>query len=357
MLSPELLLSELLMVDVVAIEPLNEAVLVVPTIELLLLLPATELLVLSDAELGPTETVVELRSMTPLLGEPSELEGLLIVDVVVPESLKEDALLVPAIELLPAEDVLAMELPALLDVALGAGELLVELLSTEPLVRELLVGAVTVAESLEEAVRVVPVSELSLVDDVLATELLLVADVVCMLGVVEEVSRSLELVDVSLDTDILEELLASEVDSPLWPVVDIVDETRLLDESATVDMLELGSDSVAVAVAEEASESLDSWLEKDVGLSVAESGPDVEGRNEVELGTLAEAVVSESIDVSVEEADVDKNVESDADDEDETFVDKLEDSDVDDEITSSVEEVAMSDVDEEEAPDPDKEVS
>lgn len=63
------------------------------------------------------------------------------------------------------------------------------------------------------AVLLVLMSELLLMVKGLATELLLVVDVVCILSIVEEVSVSLERVSVSLDIDILEELLASEVDS------------------------------------------------------------------------------------------------------------------------------------------------
>lgn len=204
-LSSELLLRVLLVLEVVVAEPLKEAELVVPT---------TELLVLPEAELGARETVVELLSMAPLRTELGEPEELLKVDVDVADSPEEAVLVVSATELRLAEDVLAAELSALLDVV-AAAELLVKLLPTELLLIEPLVAAVTVAESPEEAVLVLLMPELPLLDGVLATEPLRLSELVCIAGVVEEASRSPELVDVSLDTDILEEPLGSELDSAL----------------------------------------------------------------------------------------------------------------------------------------------
>ncbi|KAK8128499.1 hypothetical protein PG984_009607 [Apiospora sp. TS-2023a] len=137
-----------------------------------------------------------------------------------------------------------------------------------------------------------------------------------MLEAVEEVSWLLELIDVSPETDILEEVLADEVDPSVWLAVDVADDTKLFDEPVTVDTPKVDPDSAVVA--EEAVESLDN--------------------------------------VSVEEADVDENVVSDVENEEEVGVGGIEDSDVDDGISLSVEELMVSGVDDDEDPDSDKEL-
>lgn len=79
--------------------------------------------VLLDVELtGRGVLVAEPLSPEPLLREPRN------VDVVVVESLKEEVLVAPIVELLPVEDVLPTEL---LDVEPGVGEMFAELLLME----------------------------------------------------------------------------------------------------------------------------------------------------------------------------------------------------------------------------------
>ncbi|KAK8079530.1 hypothetical protein PG997_007348 [Apiospora hydei] len=190
---------------------------------------------------------------------------------------------------------------------------------------------------LVEAVLVVVTTELLLVKDVLTSGLLL-EEAVGRLGVVEDVDVSLKLVKVSSDAEALKMLLVGEVESELWLVVDIADETKLLDELSTIETLELVSDAVAV-------EELTS-----------ESEIDVEVDEESELDSLDE-VVSVTEDVDADDAEVDKETEPVASNEDEIEVNDSDSPDVNLDVSDAeVVEVEIISIDELEAVDAAEEI-